>query len=79
VHRYWDHPTYSPPVVGHQSTSTLLPYWDYLTQRWQAGSYNRQQRYQELQQFYQYCGSSSSVQRAVQHLINQTGIVPQSF
>lgn len=54
IRRYWNYETYPQPVQGHQSTSTVLPYLDYLTERWLAGCHNRQQLYQELQQKYQY-------------------------
>jgi transposase len=78
VRRYWDYQAYPQPVQGQQSTSTVLPYFDYLIERWQAGCHNRQQLYQELQQKYQYSGSYSSIRRAVRHIINQTGVRPGS-
>lgn len=78
VRRYWDYQIYPHPVQGHQSTSTALPYFDYLTERWLAGCHNRQQLYQELQQNYRYKGSYSSVRRAVRHIINQTGQQPNT-
>lgn len=78
IRRYWDYQTYPHPVQGHQSTSTVLTYFDYLTERWLAGCHNRQQLYQELQQKYQYKESYSSIRRAVRHIINQTGQQPNT-
>jgi transposase len=78
VRRYWDYPAYPRPAQGWPSTSSVLPYFGYLTERWRAGCHNRQQLHQELQQHYQYRGSYSSVCRAVRHLIDQTGLLPGS-
>lgn len=78
IRRYWDYETYPQPIQGHQATSTVLPYLDYLTERWLAGCHNRQQLHQELQQKYQYKGSYSSIRRAVRQIINRIGQQPSA-